>query len=81
MSEDYPRQGCKEYTLGFALALFAASSLLAHLVVWNEHLPTVVHETALPFFVVFSVAGFAIVGVAYTTPVRFYELMEASDAE
>lgn len=73
------KQGCKDYTLGFALALFAASTVLAHLIVWKQYVPASVHETAVPFFVVFSVAGLAVVAAAYTAPVRFYELMEADD--
>jgi len=68
--------GCHNYTIGVATAFFMAATVLAYLILWEQHIPESVYTTAVPFFVAFSAAGFCLVGVAYVAPVRFYELME-----
>jgi len=70
------RRGCHEYSIGVATAFFMMTSLLGFVILWKQHVPDTVYYTSVPFFVVFSFAGFAIVGVAYTRPIWFYELLE-----
>lgn len=73
------RVACHNYALGVSLAFFMATTLLGYVMLWEQHIPESVYTTAVPFFVVFSVVGFVVVGVAYLAPVRFYELMEEVD--
>lgn len=70
------RRGCHDYTIGFASALFMAATLLGFVILWKQHVPETIYYTSVPFFVVFSFVGFAIVGIAYTRPIWFYELLE-----
>jgi len=70
------RRGCHDYTIGFASALFMVATLLGFVILWKQHVPETVYYTAIPFFVLFSLTGFGIVGVAYTRPIWFYELLE-----
>jgi len=70
------RRGCFDYTIGFATALFMVASLLGFVILWKQHVPETVYYTSVPFFVLFSLVGFAIVAVAYTRPIWFYEVVE-----
>jgi hypothetical protein len=73
------RRGCREYTIGFATAFLMATTVLGYVLLWKQHVPKSLYYTSVIFFVVFSLSGFAIIGVAYTRPVWFYELMEEID--
>lgn len=72
------RRGCHDYTIGFATAIFMVTTLLGFVILWKQHVPETIYYTSVPFFVLFALAGFATVGVAYTRPVWFYELLEES---
>ena len=75
------RTACHNYALGAAAAFFMAATLFGYPILWADHLPASISATAVPFFVVFSAAGFGLVAVAYVAPVRFYELMEGERDE
>lgn len=70
------RRGCHDYAIGYATAFFMAAAVLGYVILWKQHLPTSLYATAVPFFVVFSMGGFALIAIGYSYPVRFYELME-----
>jgi len=70
------RRGCHDYTIGFASAFFWVTTLLGFVLLWKNHVPESVYQTSVVIFVAFSVSGFAIVAVAYTNPIWFYELLE-----
>lgn len=73
------RRGCHDYAIGYSTAFFMAAAVLGYAILWKQHLPKSVYATTVPFFVVFSIAGFALIAIAYTYPVRFYELMEGEN--
>jgi len=73
------RRACHEYTIGFASAFFMATTVLGFVVLWKQHVPEALYHTSATFFVVFSVAGFGILGIGYTNPIWFYELLEGGD--
>jgi hypothetical protein len=70
------RRGCRGYTLGVASAIFWLTTLLGFVILYKRHVPNSIYHVSASFFVVYSFAGFAIVGIAYTNPIWFYELME-----
>lgn len=72
------RRGCHGYAIGFASAFFMAATVLGFIILWRQHVPDTLYYTSVPFFVVFGVAGFGLVAIAYTNPVWFYELLEGS---
>lgn len=70
------RTGCRNYAIGVASAFFMAATVLGFVILWRHHVPEAVYHTVIPFFLVYSLAGFIIVGVAYTNPIWFYETLE-----
>lgn len=70
------RRGCHDYTIGFASAFFMAATVFGFVILWKQHVPETIYYTSVPFFVVFSVVAFVIVGIAYTRSIWFYELLE-----
>ncbi|MGZ0745741.1 hypothetical protein [Haloparvum sp. AD34] len=75
-------RGCHGYAVGFASAFFMTTTVLGFVILWKDHVPETVFHLSVVFFIVYSLAGFGIIGIAYTIPVWFYELMEGeSDDE
>jgi hypothetical protein len=75
------RRGCHGYTTGFASAFMWAAVVCGYGILWQQHLPERVYHTLTVGFVGFSLAGFAIVQLAYMKPVWFYELLEGAHQE
>jgi len=69
------REACQDYVIGFATAFLGAATVCGYGFLWNN-LSGFSHRTIEGFFVAFSLAGFASVGIAYTAPIWFYELLE-----
>lgn len=70
-------RGCRDYTIGFASAFFLAATVCGYGILWMKHVPEAIYHTSVIFFVVFSLTAFLIVGIAYTSPIWFYQLLEA----
>lgn len=70
------RRGCHDYAIGFSCAFFWAATVCAYAILWKQHVPETLYYASVVFFVIFSLTGFVIVGIAYTEPIWFYELLE-----
>lgn len=75
-SEMSYRRGCHDYTIGVASAFMWAAVVCGYGILWQQHIPARLYHGAVVGFAAFSLTGFAIVGIAYTNPVWFYELLE-----
>jgi len=41
------RRGCRDYTLGFATALFMVATLLGFVILWKQHVPESLYLTSV----------------------------------
>jgi len=73
------RRGCHDYAIGFASAFFWAATVCGYGILWKQHAPKTLYHASVVGFVAFSLIGFLVVGIAYTAPIRFYELLEGDD--
>ena len=67
-------EACRNYTLGFALALFMTASVFASVLIGD--FPLGYDRLLTVFWGVFNLGGVFIVALAYHFPVLFYEVME-----
>jgi len=70
------RQQCKDYTIGFAAALFLSATVLAFPAVWLDWQATLFARA----YTVFGAAGCVVLAIAYNRPMLFYEALEGGDA-